>query len=147
LTPEVGALNTLLRREQAAVATYDSALAHFEDHAFYVDLRTIRYHHQLAAGALRDHITNLGGDPAADAGDWPPVDSDAPAGLTVADCDALLAALREGEERTVLAYEAALERDQMPDECRFAIRAELLPRCHEHIDTLSAMASALTDTG
>ena len=146
LAPEVGVLNALLSSELAAVATYEQTLAVFQDHPFWRDLRAIRHHHQSAAGVLRDQVLNLGGEPADVAGSTRVCDSASPP-AQADDRAVVLEVLRVDEERRLTEYERALERDQMPDECRFAIRTEVLPRCHEHIDLLSGMASALARKG
>jgi len=142
LAPEVGALNALLRTELAAVAAYSQSLTRFEDKAGRSDLRTIRTHHEKAAGVLRELVANLGGNPAGDAR----VDeliAFAPSDQTrAARPDEILDAFRAGEDRALMEYERVLEREQTPDECRFAIRSQLVPWCHEHIDALAGLATA-----
>jgi hypothetical protein len=133
--PEIECLNALLRSEVAAAAAYSQALLRFDGHTCQAELRRLCEEHQAAANVLRDHIHNLGGEP--DAGFGP---SEAYGGpLSAAGPEALLGALRQGEERGLAGYEAFLQAEEMPQECRFAVRGDLLPRCHEHISTLTGL--------
>jgi hypothetical protein len=108
--PEAETLNALLRHELAAIQAYTQALGRFAGHPSRSDLHQIRHAHEMAADVLRDHIHNCGG------------------------------ALKVGEERRLAEYEAFLQAEEMPQECRFAVRAQLLPQCHEHIDILAGLA-------
>jgi len=141
LAPPVGALNALCQYEAAAVETYDQALKRFEDHPFYADLRTIRYHHETAAGVLRDHVRNFGSEPPPGFGPWVVllVDQSNP--------ETILASLHEAEEQGVNEYERVMQAEELPQECRFALRSEVLPHCHEDLDTLAAMISASAKKG
>jgi hypothetical protein len=147
MAPTVAAVNALLRVELAAVATYDLALTRFENHPFQPDLRTIRHHHESAVGVLRDHVRNMGGEPAEGAAPWGEFGKLVPGTAKPSGPDVLLGTLQRGEEQGVNEYERVLQGDDLPQECRFAIRAELLPHCHEHLDTLSAMMSAAAKKG
>lgn len=130
---EVRLLNALLRSELAAAATYEQALSRFADRPGFSVLQGIAHHHQAAAAVLRDQIRNLGGEPEA-AGLY---DSAAAGG----GAESTIQALRVEEEGRLAEVERVLEEEQMPEECRFAIRTEVLPRCHEHIDALAALAA------
>lgn len=136
LASEVEALNTLLHWELTALATYDQALDLVENLDVGHHLRSIRHHHQTAVAVLRDQIQNLGGTPTDRTGPIRLYDS-APPGVDAGGPAALLEALRIDEVRGIIEYERVLERDEMPDECRFVIRVELWPRCHEHVDALA----------
>lgn len=142
LALEVGTLNSLLRTELAAVAAYSQSLTCFEDEARRSTLRTILSDHEKAAGALRELVANLGGTPLGDLGTGE-LFAFAPPDLTrAARPDEILDALLAGEDRALIEYERVLEREQTPDECRFAIRSQLVPWCHEHIDALAGLATA-----
>jgi len=143
-SPAVPALNALLQCELAAVEAYEFALSRFEDHPFHADLRVIRYHHETAVAVLRDHVRNLGGEPGAGFRPW---GLNAGGATGRIDSATILAVLRQGEENGVNEFEQALLGDELTQECRFAIRAELLPRCHDHIDVLAGMASAAAGKG
>jgi bacterioferritin (cytochrome b1) len=143
LVSEVQAINDVLRTELAAVETYEQVLTHFEGHHFASELRTIRYAHETAVDGLRNHVRNLGGEPVEAE---PTVRLHASVGTTGSP-DAILDELRRAEEQGVAAYERLLQREQMPEECRFAIKVEQLAHCHEHIDTLAGMAAALAKKG
>ena len=136
--PAVGALNALLCSEVAAVVTYEQALSLFADSPVWSVLRSICQHHRLAVGLLCDQLINLGGE----VGRAPVFDSASlPAGRPFTS-GITFDALRIEEERRLAEIEQVLECEQLPDECRFAIRARVLPRCHEHIDVLAGIASA-----
>lgn len=140
LGPEVGALSALLRSELAAVVTYEQALAAFADRPAWCDLRSICHHHRWAAGVLRDQVANLGGFPVeTDLFD----SASQPAGGIAPGTRITFDALRLDEERRLAEIERVLEREDLPNECRFAIRSAILPRCHEHIDALAGMAAAV----
>jgi hypothetical protein len=135
--PAVGVLNALLDSELTAVMAYEQALKLFTDRPVWNDLRSICQHHRLAVGLLRDHLINLGGEPIGTTvfdSASPPVGRSVTAGIT-------FDALRIEEERRLAEIERVLECEQLPDECRFAIRTKVLPRCHEHIDVLAGIAS------
>jgi len=147
LAPEVAELATLYQLEQTAVRTYDLAVERFADHPLNGDLRTIRHDHDVAAGALRDHIRNRNGEP-----------DDGPAGGNLfegwtsgpgrlIDPATALTVLRRGEEAILAEYERVLQAEEFPQECRFAMKAELLPHCHEHMDRLAELASAPNNEG
>jgi hypothetical protein len=140
MAPEVDAINGLLRTELTAIEAYDEVLARLGGLRFTRDLRAIRYAHETAADALRIHIRNLGGEPVEHTEAAVRLHSGAAA---VGSPDRTLGELRRIEESGITAYEQVLQREQMPDECRFAIRVELLARCHDHMDALAGMAAAL----
>jgi hypothetical protein len=131
--PEIESLNSLLRCELAAVESYTQALGRLDGLPVQDELRRIRREHETAAVLLRDQIHNLGW--VAD-GTFGPGEAFAGPVTGAAGSEALLAALRRAEERRLADYEVFLQAEETPEECRFAVRAELLPRCHEHIDTL-----------
>jgi bacterioferritin (cytochrome b1) len=141
--PQVSVLNALLCSELAAVATYEQALNLFADRPVWNDLRSICQHHRSAVEVLHDQVVNLGGEPGrANVFDSAslPVGRPANSGITID-------ALRTQEEYRLAEIERVLECEQLPDECRFAIRAKVLPRCHEHIDVLAGIASAVSRKG
>lgn len=144
LSPEVEAINAVLRQELAAIEMYEQILPRFNGHGFCNDLRTIRYAHETAAGALRNHVRNLGGEPVEESDAAVRLHSP---GASTGNPAAILDELRHTEEQGVAAYERLLQREQMPKECRFAIRSELVGRCHEHIDALAGMSAALSQKG
>jgi hypothetical protein len=135
--PEAETLNALLRHELAAIQAYTQALGRFAGHPSRSDLHQIRHAHEMAADVLRDHIHNCGGEPD---GAFGPADAFAGPVTSAGNLEAVCGALKVGEERRLAEYEAFLQAEEMPQECRFAVRAQLLPQCHEHIDILAGLA-------
>jgi len=135
----VDSLIALLRSELAAAEAYSQAVGRFAGHSCQDRLRRIWREHETAAAVLRNHICNLGGDPDEASG---PPDTFAASVAGAASPAGLLAALRQGEERGLADYEAVLRAEEMPAECRFAVRGELLPRRHEHIDVLADLGGS-----
>jgi hypothetical protein len=135
--PAVGVLNALLDSELTAVVTYEQALNLFTDRPVWNDLRSICQNHRSAVGLLRDQLSNLAGEPEGTT----VFDSASPRVDRAVTAVISFDALRIEEERRLAEIEQVLECEQLPDECRFAIRTKVLPRCHEHIDVLAGMAS------
>lgn len=135
--PEVESLNALLRCELAAIEAYTQALSRFAGHPSQIDLRQVRHAHETAAGVLRDHIHNLGGEPD---GGFGPGEAFAAPTTGQASLEAVFGALKKGEERRLAEYETFLQAEEIPAECRFAVRGQVLPQCHEHIDLLGELA-------
>ena len=126
-------LDSLLRGELAAVASYDRAIAGFEGQPAAADLHHIRDDHAAAVAVLREQVVRCCGTPADAPGAWGtfPGQSLGPA--------ATLKALREGEMHAVSEYEAALTGDALDPDAKDAIRSALLPRCREHVVELDRL--------
>src|SRR5687768_2051527 len=133
--PEIESLKALLQGERRAAETYARALSGMSGHPAEGELRRILQNHEYVAGVLCEVIRNLDADP-----DDAPRPSDRfrlggePYGTS-----ALLAALHAGEEQGLRDCEAVLQFEDLPAEARFAVRAHVLPRCHEHIDALARL--------
>ena len=126
-------LNSLLRGELAAVASYDRAIAGFEGQPAAAELHHVRDDHAAAVAVLRERVARCGGTPADTSGPWgtPPAQAVGPA--------TTLKALREGEMHQVGEYEAALAGDALDPDAKDAIRSVLLPRCREHVVELDRL--------
>ena len=134
----LASLNHLLQRELMAVETYEHVVQQFAGHPVESELRQIRRDHHQAAGLLEAMVYNLTGEPARG---LETSGAAVPHGPDQARPDAVFAALRQAEERAAADYDAFLQAEENPQECRFAIRAQVFPQCHEHIDMLADMAT------
>jgi len=139
---DVDAVNTLLRGEIAAVETYDQAMPKFDGLPEAEELRAIREEHQKAVAALRDQVRSFGGEPAEGSGTWGTFALAVTGAARVIGPQTVLGALKQGEEHGTQEYLDALDNPEIADECRFLIRAELLPKCHAHVATLARMIEA-----
>lgn len=140
---DTDALNAALRGERAAVETYDWALPKFNGDPADTDLRIIREEHHRSADALRDHVRQFGGVPSDDAGMWGAFAAALTGAAKMIGTRAVLTALKQGEEQGVNDYQAVLGNPAVADECKFLIRSELLPRCHQHIAILDRLTEDL----
>ncbi len=49
----------------------------------------------------------------------------------------MIAALRQGEEHGIAAYEDALDNEMIHPDCHRNIRSDLLPACKKHVEELN----------
>lgn len=136
-TCDTGALNSLLRGEMSAVETYTQAMSKFDDQALIADLQKIRDEHSRAVRELRDRVVAFAGTPASDAGVWGAFTAAVTATAKALGPATVLAALRQGEEHGIAAYEDALGNDDIHPDCQRLIRGDLLPSCHKHVEELN----------
>src|SRR5438445_8219024 len=101
-------LNSLLYGELAATETYQQALAKLGEGPGVADLRRIHAEHRTAANRLRQHIHTHGGKPDQDSGVWGTFAKAIEGAATLLGNSAALRALKEGEERGIKDYEAAM---------------------------------------
>ncbi len=132
-------LNSLLRGELAAMETYQQVLEKLQHDPTWEDLNNIQQEHQEAVDALRDQVREYGEQPDARSGAWGAwaklVESTAAFfGKTTA-----LTALKEGERFGQRDYQSALYDENLPEESKAFIRAELLPRSRAHLSTLDRL--------
>jgi len=137
-------LNTLLLGELAAVETYDQAMEKLEDQHILADLERFREEHAQAVRVLREQIANHGGEPAECTGPWGAFAAVVATMTHDASPATALLALRQGEEHGINGYEDALGNEAVAFECKEAIRAELLPRLHGHVDELNRLVGGMT---
>jgi hypothetical protein len=126
--------NSLLRGELSAVETYTQAIEKFDTEVELTALRGIRSDHEKAASRLREHLIDMGAEPAADSGAW--------GGLVTAKMlgeSPALAMLEKGEQHGIDEYQEALEDPNVMSEIKQVIRGELLPSLAEHLATLSRL--------
>jgi hypothetical protein len=131
----IGVCSRLLKDELSAIETYDLALGKFDREIEQPVLRAIRADHQVNAERLREQLAELGARPPA--GPETGVFAQAFAEATVVLGEfPTLAALEEGEEHSIDAYDEALRNPEASDEIKIAIRQELLPPLSGHIAAL-----------
>lgn len=131
-----GTLDSLLRGELSAIETYSQAIHKFPDSPFLSDLHSIRSEHQNNVGILRRLINRSQGDPPTSSGAWGAF-AKAVEGTAAALSESLaLKALQEGEGHGIREYEEALEKEDISPSAQAAIREELLPSLHEHVQAL-----------
>jgi hypothetical protein len=140
---DVEAVNALLRGEISAVQTYDQAIRKFDDHPAGRALWGVREEHSRAVSALRDRVRGFGGEPADSSGTWGAFATAVTGAAKVIGPQTVLAALKQGEEQGTQEYIEALDNPEIADECRFLIRAELLPKCHAHVAVLERLITRL----
>ncbi len=135
--PTIDRLNALLRAEIAALGAYRQAIAGLHDEDLVAALRGCVRSHETRVSRLRDHVEQLGGVPATDAGPWDP-----PAKLVPrpppADKDDVLAALEATEELGLADYER--DAPQLEGDSRRLVLEELLPEQQRTCSELSRLA-------
>jgi hypothetical protein len=140
---DVDAVNALLCGEIAAVESYDQAIPKFDADPAVGELSAVRGEHLRAVVALRNLVRGFGGEPAEGPGSWGTFAVAVTGAAKVIGPRAVLAALKQGEEHGTQEFLDALDNPEIADECRFLIRAELLPKCHAHMALLERLAGEL----
>jgi hypothetical protein len=136
-------LNSLLRGEIAAVETYDQAIPKFESGPIASELRRIRDEHQQTVGTLRDRVRATGTEPSEGSGPWGVFASVVTGTAKVLGQQAVLSALKQGEEHGINDYQTSFENTDLSAECRSLIGTTLLPRCHQHVAALDRLIDSL----
>lgn len=131
------ALNALLRGEMSAVETYTQAMGKFDDPALIADLQKIRDEHSRAVRELRDQVVKFGGVPAGGSGVWGTFAAAVTATAKALGPATVIAALRQGEEHGIAAYDDALANQSVPSECHRLLRADLQAAARKHVDELN----------
>ena len=133
--------NSLLRGELSAIETYSQAIAKFDSDPARSTLEDIRFDHEASASRLRDHLAEMGAEPATDSGAWGEFAKAVEGSAKVFGDSAALTALEKGEEHGINEYEEALRNPDVMDEIKTVIRTRLLPSLTEHIATLKRLKS------
>ncbi|HEY1188828.1 MAG TPA: DUF2383 domain-containing protein [Gemmata sp.] len=139
ITGTTEALNGLLQTAQAAVETYTHAIGLFDDAMVIGELQKIRDDHRRAERELRELVVRLNGLPANGSGLWVALSAAGALGTKALGCATLLAALRQGEEHALGAYEEALGHEDIHPDCHRLIGGDLLPASRKHIDELNRL--------
>jgi uncharacterized protein (TIGR02284 family) len=135
-------LNRLLRGELAATETYQQALAKVGNDPRSAELRRLHDSHRTAANEIRQHIHQHGGKPDQGSGSWGTWAKTVEGAAKIFGNAAAVKALKEGEEHGIKDYEAALNDQNLPAECKDLIRNRLLPQTRSHIPALDRFIDA-----
>jgi demethoxyubiquinone hydroxylase (CLK1/Coq7/Cat5 family) len=136
-------LNSFLRGEIAAVASYRLALGNLEHHGTEAELRECLASHERRVARLRRRITDLGGAPAEASELWAAFAGPAAARAGATQDAAAIAALEAGEDQGLERYlhdVGKLDRDS-----RRIVAREILPEQVRTHDSLSDLK--LRDAG
>ena len=131
--------NSLLRGELSAVETYSLAINRYSGKPAIVDLQRIRSEHAISAARLSQNVRDIGGKPDDESGAWGAFAKAVQGAANLFGAESALESLQRGEEKGRSDYEAALKGDEMMDEHKEVVRAELLPRINHHIATLQRL--------
>jgi len=77
-----------------------------------------------------------GGKPAQGSGTWGAFAKTWTAASKLFGNTAALSALKQGEEHGLSDYEAAVQSDDLPPECKALVRDTLMPQTREHLQVL-----------
>ena len=142
----IESLNSLLRVELAAVATYQKALGVLRRKANSDGEHILRLasDHQRTVTALHGSVKARGGVPVSEAAPW---EGSGVLALTGNGSSAKLgerefvAALLAAERRGLAEYEASLT--SLDEDARELVELELIPRQRKHVEALSARLALL----
>lgn len=139
--PTIEVLDSLLRGELSAIETYSQVIHKYPDSPACSTLQGIRSDHLQSVETLRSQIFGRGGNPSTDSGPWGGFATTVEALASLFGDNSAIAMLRQGEEHGINEYNEALEDPDVSSAAKEAIRNELLPALHKHLDTLSAVKS------
>jgi uncharacterized protein (TIGR02284 family) len=132
-------LNSLLRGELAAADTYQQAIAKVGAEQGSQELQRIHLEHCEAAAALQDHVRRCGCEPAQTSGAWGTFATAVEGAAQLFGNSAALKALKEGEEQGISDYQAALQDEAVPMDCKSVIVSRLLPQTRNHVAALNRL--------
>lgn len=139
----IDTLNSLVRGELAALATYEMALRSIDGPAVSdaYQLRRFASEHRRSAETLKATVSALGATPDETAGIWGAVTRMVQGSADLLGDRAAVKSLLEGEEHGLAEYEKAVESVQ-PD-IRGVIQKELIPRQRKHVAVLTDILLAI----
>ena len=140
---DVEQLNSFLRGELAAVATYDQAIENIEDSKLVSPLREVRSSHDHRVGLLRQRIVALGGEPSSSSGLWGSFAKLVEGSALTFGVSPAIAALEEGEDRGRDDYRADLH--DLSAETQTFVSTQILPeqlRTHDVVSALKRQVKA-----
>jgi hypothetical protein len=138
----VPAMNALLRGELAAVESYDQALEKYPEGRAIAQLRQIRIDHYAAVRDIRNCIRSHGGLPTETSGAWGVFAAAVTGTAKTISLDAVLSALRQGEELGLSDYESFIANMDNAADCRRLVADRLLPKSRQHVAMLKDIPEA-----
>jgi hypothetical protein len=141
---DIEMFNSLLRCELTAAETYDQAINRFEDERILADLQTIQEEHLQAEILLREKVLALGGEPVEVSQPWSTCAAAMSSATNSTGPATTLAALRQGEEHSINAFEDLLKQEHVNLECQNLIRATLLPAGRKHVAELNRLMGGMS---
>lgn len=140
-SPQIDALNALLRGELAAAETYEQAIGRISSAPGAEELYRVRGEHVRAAEVLRNFVVGGGGEPATGSGTWGTFAAAVEGAAAVFGNSTAIEALKLGEEQGVSDYREAVQNPNLPPECRSLVTTLLLPQTRSHVATLERLLS------
>ena len=131
--------NSLLRGELSAIETYNQALEKFDSELERSALRAIQNDHQNSASRLREHLVDMGAEPATESGAWGTFAKAVEGSAKLLGESPALVALQQGEEHGIDQYEDALRNKDVMEEIKIVIRQQLLPPLSDHVAALDRL--------
>jgi uncharacterized protein (TIGR02284 family) len=135
---DTSTLDSLLRGEMSAIETYRQAIEKFAGEPETDQLRAVQRDHRDAADALWHHIERHGGQPSHGSGPWGTFAKAVQGAAKLFGDTAALKALKEGEEHGLKDYQDALDKDDLPADCREMILS-FIPKQRQHIDLIDRL--------
>ena len=132
-----GTLDSLLRGELSAIETYGHAIHKFTESPLHSVLWEIRREHINSAQILRDLMHQRGGEPSTSSGSWGSLAGTVETVAAWFGLDFALAALQQGEKHGIREYHEALLDHNVGHVVKDAIRDQLLPPLHRHVELLA----------
>lgn len=131
-------VNSLLRRELAAMEVYQQAMRAVPDKVAD-QLRGLRDDHRAAANSLREFAHHAGVKPTRRSGVFGMFARAVESAATFMGDRSTIQGLRMAENYGMRSYGRALRKDYCTPECEALIRTTLLPQTRAHIDTLNRL--------
>lgn len=132
-------VNSLLKGEMSAIATYEQALDKIQDEESREQLKEIHQNHKEAAKYLRDKVSAMGMKPAETSGVWGNWAKIYMGGAKLIGEEATLGALKDGEKHGISEYREALAMENMPKETSSHISDTLLANQQSHLESLNML--------
>ena len=136
-TKDIDQLNSFLRGERSAVATYEQVIQKADTPNVIVDLQNGQESHRRRVELLETKISALGGEPAKDGGAWSALAKTVQGGAAVLGLNPAIAVLEEGEDHGLKDYRQNL--DQLSPEMNTWVATQLLPEQERTHDRLSKL--------
>ncbi len=138
---DIEQLNSFLRGELSAVATYEQCIKKMDSPAIVQQLRSLQMSHQSRVRLLSERIVQLGGVPSEEAGLWGGIAKMIEGGAAVFGQGFAVSALEEGEDHGLADYRSDL--DKLSVQERVFVEQQILPEQQRTHDVLSRLESTI----